>query len=231
MRCANWEDQVALLAGGDLETAEAATVERHLSECAACSALAADLRAGLDGLRDVHTEPLAEAHYAAVRARVLAELAKAPGRRAVWPWAWAAALAAAAAGVWVVSLVLSPSTLPAPQLPRVVATAPMVERPVLRQPGSNRSADNHAAEAGKKSRDDSRLSRLDSRRHGVGVVPSGRPVEEAVLSGADVQAVAQASPPAPPAATNDSQVRMVQLVTDDPNVVIYWLFENTGEGR
>jgi len=232
MRCAIWEERVALFAGGDLGAAEAAAVGRHLSECAACSALAADLRLELDELRETHREPLAPEHYAAVRGRVLAELAKSTRQRPAWAWAWTAAvLAAAAAGAWVVSLVMGPGVLPVPVLPRVVATTPTVERPVQRQPGSNRSAGNDAAEAGKKSRDDSRLSRLDSRRHGAGVIPSGGPVEEAVLSGADVQAVAHASPPAPPAATDDSQVRMVQLVTDDPNVVIYWLFENTGEER
>src|ERR1035438_4698100 len=74
MSCAIWEERVALFAGGDLGTAEAAGVERHLSQCAACNALAADLRVELDGLRQVHAEPLAAEHYAAVRGRVLAEL-------------------------------------------------------------------------------------------------------------------------------------------------------------
>ena len=32
-------------------------------------------------------------------------------------------------------------------------------------------------------------------------------------------------------AAEDSPVRMVQLATDDPNVVIYWLFEEKGEER
>ena len=41
MSCAIWEERVALFAGGDLETGEAAAVERHLNQCAACSALAA----------------------------------------------------------------------------------------------------------------------------------------------------------------------------------------------
>jgi hypothetical protein len=34
-----------------------------------------------------------------------------------------------------------------------------------------------------------------------------------------------------PPAVEDSPVRMVQLATDDPNVVIYWLFEGTGDER
>jgi hypothetical protein len=40
------------------------------------------------------------------------------------------------------------------------------------------------------------------------------------------------TPPAPvPPAVEDPPVRMVQLATDDPNVVIYWLFEAKGEER
>lgn len=221
MSCAIWEEQVALFAGGDLETAEAATVERHLSECAACSALAADLRSGLDGLREVHAEPLAAAHYAAVRGRVLAELAQ-PRRRSAG-WAWAAALAVAAAGAWVVSLVVRPSTLPAPEVPRVVATAPTVQRPALREPGSNRSLTVAAP----------RL--MGERRAWKSITAHAPGLAEAIVPGIDVPELAVAEvvtapTPAPPA-VEDSPVRMVQLATDDPNVVIYWLFEGTGDER
>jgi len=85
MNCAIWEERVALLAGGDLDAAEAAGVERHLNRCAPCRALAAELRLELDGLRAAHAEPIEAERYATVRGRVLAELAKSPRRRAVWP--------------------------------------------------------------------------------------------------------------------------------------------------
>ncbi len=110
---------------------------RRLRQCVTCSALAADLRSELDGLREVRTESLAAEHYAAVRGRVLAELARAPRRRVVWPWAWAAALVGAAAAVLMV-VMMKPAAVPAPDLPRVVAVAPMVEQHVPREPGSNR---------------------------------------------------------------------------------------------
>jgi anti-sigma factor RsiW len=207
MSCAIWEERVALFAGGDLGTAEAAGVERHLSQCAACNALAADLRVELDGLRQVHAEPLAAEHYAAVRGRVLAELAKPPRQRVVWPWAWAAALAVAAAAVLVV--MTKPAAVPVPDVLRLVAGAPAVERSrTQRAPRKGAVISTHVR-----------------RRRVRGAVPSA--IEEQKLDVAEV-----VTPPAPvPPAVEDSPVRMVQLATDDPNVVIYWLFEGTGDER
>ncbi len=216
MSCARWEERVALFAGGDLGVGEVAGVERHLSQCAACSALAADLRLELDGLREVHAEPLAAAHYAVVRGRVLAELAKPQSRSAAWALAWAAALAIAAAGACVVWLAVRPSTLPAPEMPRIAAVAPKVERLVPRGHGGNhsRTAAAQRLMAGRRTR---------------------RLTGQAVVPGTDVVpvAVAAVAPRTSPAATaaEDAPVRMVQLATDDPNVVIYWLFEEKGEER
>jgi anti-sigma factor RsiW len=205
MSCAIWEERVALFAGGDLETGEAAAVERHLNQCAACSALAADLRLELDGLRQVHAEPLAAGHYAAVRGRVLAELAKPPRRRLVWPWAWAAALAVAAAGACVVWVMIKPAAIPAPELPRLLAVAPTAQR----------SRDRQGAV----------ISAHVRRRRTERAAPSVN--EQRRLEVAEV-----VRPPSPrPPAAEDSPVRMVQLATADPNVVIYWLFEEKGEER
>jgi len=207
MSCAIWEERVALFAGGDLGTAEAAGVERHLSQCAACNALAADLRVELDGLRQVHAEPLAAEHYAAVRGRVLAELAKPPRQRAARAWAWAAALAAAAAAVLVV--MMKPAAVPVPDVLRLVASAPAVER----------------SRAQRAPRKGAVISTHVRRRRVRGAVPSA--IEERKLEAAEV-----VTPPAPvPPAVEDSPVRMVQLATDDPKVVIYWLFEGTGDER
>ncbi|MGO9011615.1 MAG: anti-sigma factor family protein [Bryobacteraceae bacterium] len=220
MSCARWEGRVALFAGGDLETAEAVAVERHLSECAACCALVADLRLELDGLREVHAEPLAAAQYAAVRQRVLAELEKPPRRRVAW--AWAAALAVAAAAVLLV-MMMKPAAIPAPEMPRLVGVAPKVERPVAREPGGNRSLTVAAQ----------RVSGGSRARRPVTVRGSAH-IELASLPAIEEEkpAVAEVAPPtqAPPA-VEDSRVRMVQLATDDPNVVIYWLFEEQGGER
>ncbi|MGA9626465.1 MAG: zf-HC2 domain-containing protein, partial [Bryobacteraceae bacterium] len=84
MNSSDWEERVALHAGGDLPPAEAAEVERHLRECAACQVLASGLKQSLALLKEAHNEPLAPAHFSAVRARVMAELEQKRRRGALW---------------------------------------------------------------------------------------------------------------------------------------------------
>ncbi len=56
MNCVEWEDRVALHAGGDLAGADAAEVERHLGECSACQSLWSDVRESLAVLQAAHAE-------------------------------------------------------------------------------------------------------------------------------------------------------------------------------
>jgi hypothetical protein len=95
MNCVDWEERIALYAGGDLAPAEAPPVERHVAECTACRVLLSGLRESLSLVREAHGEPVDAAHFAAVRARVLAELEDGPARR--WRLGWVYAMAAAAA--------------------------------------------------------------------------------------------------------------------------------------
>ena len=98
MNCNDWEERIALHAGGDLPPAEAAEVERHLRECAGCQVLASGLKQSLALLKEAHDEPLAPAHFSAVRARVVAELEHERRRGALWARrrAWSYGLAAVA---------------------------------------------------------------------------------------------------------------------------------------
>jgi anti-sigma factor RsiW len=98
MNCNDWEERIALHAGGDLPPAEAAEVERHLRECAGCQVLASGLKQSLALLKEAHDEPLAPAHFSAVRARVVAELEQERQRGALWARrrAWSYGLAAVA---------------------------------------------------------------------------------------------------------------------------------------
>ena len=54
MNCAEWEERIALHAGGDLAPGEAAEVERHLAECAGCQVFWSGMRESLAVLREVH---------------------------------------------------------------------------------------------------------------------------------------------------------------------------------
>jgi anti-sigma factor RsiW len=123
MNCSDWEERIALHAGGDLPPAEAAEVERHLQGCAGCQVLASGLQQSLALLREAHDEPLATAHFSAVRARVVAELEK--GRRPSWRRAWSYGLAAVAVAL-LVMLALWPGRTPQPRTPVVAANHPPV---------------------------------------------------------------------------------------------------------
>jgi len=121
MNCGDWEERIALHAGGDLPPAEAAEVERHLGECAGCQVLESGLKQSLALLKEAHDEPLAPAHFSAVRARVVAELEQERRRGTLWArWrAWGYGLAAVAVAL-LVMLALRPGRIP---VRRTVAVA------------------------------------------------------------------------------------------------------------
>jgi hypothetical protein len=175
MNCVEWEERVALYAGGDLTAAEAQAVDRHVAECAGCQILLCGLQESLALVREAHGEPVGEAHFAAVRARVLAEIERSPARR--WRWAWITALAAAVV-VLLVSLRPGPEihmTLPAPPAPAAPAVA-RITSPPHRQPAAK-----------------PRLTQP------------------------------------PPPVQQAAEPLVVKLLTDDPDVVIYWITGTKGE--
>ena len=94
MSCSHWEEPIALYAGGDLAPADAVEVEQHVVECARCRLFFSSLQRSMELLREIHAEPVAPAHFAAVRSRVLAEIER-PPRQPAWVWGLAAAAAIA----------------------------------------------------------------------------------------------------------------------------------------
>ena len=138
MNCSDWEERIALHAGGDLPPAEAMEVERHLRECAGCQVLASGLKQSLALLKEAHDEPLAAAHFSAMRARVVAELEQKRRRGALRArrWAWSFGLAAAVAAL-LVMLVLRPGRTPEHRAPVVAVNHPpvvAVREPVVPPP-------------------------------------------------------------------------------------------------
>jgi hypothetical protein len=132
-------------------------------------------------LREAHREPIAPAHYAAVRARVLAELGR--QRRRVWRWVWAGGLAAVALAVMLiprprpVGQALRPAIVPEATARVFGPAAPVQRAAEIRRPVVHR------------------------RRALTQVKQEGRP----------------GGPP--------HQQVTIKLLTDDPNVVIYWIGE------
>jgi hypothetical protein len=145
----------------------------------------------IEFLREAHNDPLPDAQFAAVRARVLAEIARPRPARRIWGWKlvrpWnLAAICTAAALVWILLVrpEHGPPHRPVSQPARTLASAaPLPGAAPTRLPRPHRV-----------------------RRH-----TSGPPVQRAGLK------------PAP------AEPLVVKLVTDDPNVVIYWISTSTGE--
>jgi anti-sigma factor RsiW len=121
MNCVEWEERIALAAGGDLS--DPAT-DRHLADCPGCQLLLSGLRQTLSDLRDAPDE-IAPAHYAALRARVLAEVARPRRRR----WLWLAPVPLAAVFLWPL-----PKVEPLPMRAIAAPPAPIVTIPKKRKP-------------------------------------------------------------------------------------------------
>jgi hypothetical protein len=175
MNCRDWEERIALHAGGDLPSREAAETEGHLQGCAGCREFAAELREHAAWMRQAHQSLPAAADFGAMRAGVLERLER-KGRPAGWWPVWAGGLAAM--GVLVLVLWHNPRREPAIRVPiAAVAKPPIatVENPPTRPA-------------------------LPARRRAHTVRP--------------------------PATL---QPLMVKLITDDPNVVIYWIVDPKGD--
>jgi hypothetical protein len=135
MNCVEWETRVALHAGGDLMGPKALEVEHHLGECSACQLLWSGLRESLAILQAAHAELPAQAHFTAMRSRVMAEL-----ERSARPWrrlAWISGVGVAAALLLLFALWPERAVPEAPRLlarippaPEVVKAAPAVRRTV-----------------------------------------------------------------------------------------------------
>jgi putative zinc finger protein len=177
MNCRDWEERIALHAGGDLRPEEAVETEGHLRECAHCREFAIELRVHAAWMREVHSELPAATDFAAMRAGVLERL-ESRRRPAAWRLVWAGGLAAIAALVllWFETPRREP-VRPAPQVAVAIPSVTTVENP------PPRPAQRHH-----------RTHRL--------------------------------RPKAPP---EPSQPLLVKLITDDPDVVIYWIVDPKGD--
>lgn len=125
MNCRNWEERIALHAGGDLPPKEAAETEAHLQDCAGCRDFAAELGEHVAWMREAQRDLPVQADFATMRAGVLERLE--PRRRPVASWlVWAGGLAAIATLVFL--LVRSPRSEPPKPAPQVALVKPPVQR-------------------------------------------------------------------------------------------------------
>jgi anti-sigma factor RsiW len=101
MTCQEWQTQIALYAGGDLDRVEAAAVEAHVSACAECAASLEEFESNHDAIKALWSEPLPQYALDAVRGNVLGNL-----RRGSPVWGtllkYAAALVFVVGSAWMI---------------------------------------------------------------------------------------------------------------------------------
>ncbi len=204
MICRRWHRLVALYAGDDLDRPSAAKVEHHLAACASCRGLEHELRQDRLRLRDLDAAAIDGLDLGSVRGAVMAEVESRRNRSPVifQP----RLLSALAVAVFVIALALVFRQVQQPGVPRNVSreapspTPGLVAAPERRERSLPQPPPAAAFEAPKAA--DNRVARAE---------PS--PLEP----------VARTSPSAP------VEPMTIKILTDDPEVVIYWIVDPKGD--
>lgn len=218
MSCRSFEPMIALAVEGDLPAADGGRLERHLRSCAACRAFAEELRSSQRAVRELAREPVDDEVLARVRAGVLGGIERRDRRRPLvfrrplataaprWLAAAAGLLLVLGAAIWALRSGVGPRT---PEAPGQVAWAPSEPgAPTAARPGS--PPEPAAAEPA--------------------AIPSlqppavaSRPSETAPATPA---VVAPSSVPGGfPEVRRDAEPMVIKWVTEDPDLVIYWLVD------
>ena len=205
MSCRKVRPLVALWAGGDLTVRQASRVEAHLARCEACRLLAERVRTSRAALAAIAEEAPDGATLQLVRQRVLAGLDRAPGgtvsgRAHSWfpILGWKPALVAAALAVAVTAIVVVQRAANRPGTQKVAEARPTARpSPVATSPA-------------------------------IPPRPETEPpaVRQRMASGVRDQHPQRRSRPASPRVREvAAEPVVIKLVTDDPDVVIYWFVD------
>jgi anti-sigma factor RsiW len=209
MKCGYSENDIALYVERDIASHQARKIETHLSTCDACRELAEDLRETQSAFKSLRQDTVSAGALASVRTRVLAEV----GARNVRPaWGrWVQALAGAGF-VMVLAIGLAyhlrKQATPTPVAQQIVKISPV---PAFVDASPYRA----------------RASRVDASPYPAGAARTtvsiagrkGRPrsIKKNQREAAQTEAVID-----PP------RQLVVKLLTDDPNIVIYWIVDQNG---
>jgi hypothetical protein len=212
MSCSHWHRLIALEVGGDLDPRLCRSLEKHLEGCAACRDLAGELRSQREALLRLDREAKDGVVLGSVRHAVLADLAD---RR--WPFfrlpagGQRVAIAVAAAGILVVtSIVLRSERAPTEPIvaERKIPTAVLLPTTeAIPSPTTDVPVE---------------PPRAMSPEAPVESVESG----QLQLASGDVPTRRHATPQSPSAPTEPMTLK---ILTDDPDVIIYWIVEPKGD--
>ena len=204
MKCSYSENDIALYVEGDVEPAQIRAIAGHLAKCPACSDLAASLRDSQALLKSLRREAISPAALSSVRSRVLAEIDGISFRWAWGRWVYAAASAVFVAVIGVgIALQMQKPELPVQQIVQK-DTAIVVEE------GPRERADLSPTPV--VSAENSKPSALPAEHPHRVRKPKSRAVEPFADDSAPVKTL------------------VVKLLTEDPDVVIYWLVDQKDGG-
>jgi anti-sigma factor RsiW len=207
--CPELEADLALYLEGDLPSEEEPRVAGHLAGCARCQGFLDGLRRSQGALKGLRSEDVDQAAFDAVRARVLGELEPGSRRRATSWNRWAAVGLAAGILLMVAGVLVLRGARSRPISTSVeVRVSPPPSAATLITPASKAPEATHApATAPRRQR------------------PSRPAVVRAPVQAPTVVATA------PRAAATSAQPLVIKLLTDDPDVVIYWLVGEDEKGE
>jgi hypothetical protein len=232
MKCRYSENDIALFVEGDLEPANAAELEIHLVTCEVCRELEADVRESQTVLKSLRQERVSSAALSFVRTRVLEQVSE-KRLRPVWGrWVYALAGAMFVAVVSVGVILQNGKTTKTPLLGQGGVAAPSNNIPVpsAGADGVVRSSI-PVAEIERTNLDGFALS--GSR--GLRPLPSA-PATVASRHSLDRRSHSSFSKEGngvvitEPEPSETPKELVVKLLTDDPNVVIYWLVDQKNGG-
>ena len=203
MKCRYSENDIALFVEGDLEPAKAAELEVHLVTCEVCRELEADVRESQTVLKSLRQEMVSSAALSFVRTRVLEQVSE-KRLRPVWGrWVYALAGAMFVAVVSVSLILYKPK-------PDVRPTDEVKQPDVVVASGSPLAEIERTTP--------STPSKVATRH-----LLNGRSHPSFSKEGNGV-VITEPEPSETPKGL------VVKLLTDDPNVVIYWLVDQKNGG-
>ncbi len=211
------EEKIALLAGGDLKDQETHELERHLSQCPACSARLRSYQNDRQALSALRETGIDERDFDSVRQSVIRRLPAEripPFRffRLQWGALAATVLTAAVIGMWYwISMPeVQRSGLPGPVIrPQALPAQPLPAR------GATRLAETHVSRPAI-----ANASRPPRTLQQKSLADASQPAPDVVSE----FSAAVSNPPA-------QDVVVMKLETSDPNVVIIWLASPKGAER
>jgi Putative zinc-finger len=203
MKCIYSTNDIALYVEGDLSPKKIRDIEAHLANCLACRDLAAELSESQAAFKSLRQETVSAAALSSVRTHVLAELSARPFRMTWGRWAYAVA---GAVFVLVVGFALAHRRAePVTSIVQTEPSAPPVQPVITNEPDVQKPTTTTDVVKVMVRRPAIAKRRADGHQTTEVVAPAEPPVE----------------PPKP---------LVVKLLTDDPNIVIYWLVDQKGGG-